>query len=347
MSDIEWTDETWNPTTGCDRISPGCDHCYALTMAGRLKRMGQAKYQRDGDARTSGPGFALTVHPDTLDQPLRWRKPRTVFVDSMSDLFHVGVGEEFITHVFATMSIAPQHTFQVLTKRPQRMAAWANDTFGMDTQADWIAAGATFLTRSWGWDRPVIFDPRAEGYHAQTDPNYERRLWPGWPLPNVWLGTSIESDRYTFRADHLRATPAAVRFLSCEPLLGPVPSLDLTGIDWVIVGGESGPGARPMQPDWVRDIRDRCEEAHVPFFFKQWGAWLPYEPDPQPPFWAGQDGDLIDGHHLPAALSEGDPVTGWWAPDLEHDAIFRKAGKKIAGRELDGRTWDQMPAVAR
>jgi hypothetical protein len=166
------------------------------------------------------------------------------------------------------------------------------------------------------------------------------------PLPNVWLGTSIESDRYSFRASLLRYTPAAVRFLSCEPLLGPLPSLDLTGIDWVIVGGESGPGARPMNPEWVRTIRDRCIDAGIPFFFKQWGSWLPYEEDAQPPFWNGQDGSSIDGHHLPADLSEGDQTGGWWWPDCDPDSpIYRRARRKGL-RLLDGRTWDEYPTAA-
>lgn len=236
MSAIEWTEKTWNPTTGCDRTSPGCDNCYALTMAARLKAMGQAKYQQDGNPRTSGPGFGLTLHPDTLELPLRWRKPQRVFVNSMSDLFHPGVPDEFIGQVWQTMARARQHTFQILTKRPQRMA------------------------RALG--------PRGCGFYAVEGP-------VPCPQPNVWLGTSIESDRYTFRADHLRATPAAVRFLSLEPLLGPLLSLDLTGIDWVIVGGESGRNARPLNVDWVRDIRDRCVDAAVAFFFKQHGGRTP------------------------------------------------------------------------
>lgn len=250
MTTIEWTrnedgtaGETWNPTTGCDRVSPGCDHCYALTMAGRLKAMGQEKYQRDGDPRTSGPGFGLTAHPDVLDVPLRRRKPTTWFVNSMSDLFHKDVPDEFIGSVWRTMALTPQHTYQILTKRPQRMAALL---------AKWEAepGGA--------YGGPIWRDHRLLWNEARI-----------WPLPGVWLGTSIESDRYAFRADHLRATPAAVRFLSCEPLLGPLPSLDLTGIDWVIAGAESGRGARPMDMDWVRDLRDRSIAAGAAFFLKQ------------------------------------------------------------------------------
>ena len=254
MTTIEWTDETWNPTTGCDRISPGCDNCYALTLAKRLKGMGSAKYQADGDPRTSGPGFKLTVHPDTLDAPLRWRKPRKVFVNSMSDLFHVDVPAEFIAQVFAVMALTPQHTYQVLTKRPQRMAA----LLGLP-----------------GFPS-IVQDEMDDLCDEQGLPNPRDRRHP-WPLPNVWLGTSIENDTYSWRANHLRATPAAVRFISAEPLLGPLPSLDLTGIDWLIVGGESGPGARPMHPEWVQVLRDDCAEGGPAFFFKLcWACQLNY-----------------------------------------------------------------------
>lgn len=244
MTTIEWTEQTWNPTTGCDRISPGCDHCYALAMAGRLKLMGQAKYQADGDPRTSGPGFGLTVHPDTLDIPLRRRKPTTWFVNSMSDLFHNDILTEYIGSVWATMALAEHHTFQVLTKRSQRMRNVLRQWEGQTEGSGW--GGPSWRDHRMMWNEPKV-----------------------WPLPNVWLGVSIESDRYVFRADHLRATPAAMRFLSCEPLLGPLPSLDLAGIDWVIAGAESGRGARPMDIGWVRELRDRAIEAGAAFFFKQ------------------------------------------------------------------------------
>lgn len=239
---IEWTDATWNPTTGCDRVSPGCDNCYALTQAARLKKMGSAGYQNDGDPRTSGPGFKLTLHLDRLDQPLRWTRPRRIFVNSMSDLFHPDVPDTFIGGVWDVMAKANHHQFQVLTKRPQRMSRYLSVMY---------AAGV--------W--------RRHDY-----------LWCGpaeLPLPNVWVGTSIESDKYSWRADHLRETPGAVRFLSLEPLLSALPSLDLTDIDWVIVGGESGPNARPLHPNIVRGLRDRSVDAAVPFFFKQWGGRTP------------------------------------------------------------------------
>jgi protein gp37 len=222
-SAIEWTEITWNPTTGCDRTSPGCDHCYALTLAKRLKAMGQPKYQKDGDPRRSGPGFGVTLHEDLIEAPRRWTGRRSVFVNSMSDLFHDEVPESFIRRVFDVMADTPRHTYQVLTKRSKRLARLA-----------------------------------------------PRLPWP----PNVWMGVSVENQRYVFRADHLREVPAAIRFLSVEPLLGPV-TLTLTGIHWVIVGGESGPRARPLDPRWVEAIRDQCTQAGVAFFFKQWGGRTP------------------------------------------------------------------------
>ena len=224
-SSIEWTEATWNPTTGCDQVSKGCDNCYALTLSRRLKAMGVAKYQNDGNERTSGPGFALTCHPSALDQPKQWKSPRVVFVNSMSDLFHKDVPIGFIRDVFDVMRETPRHTYQLLTKRSARLAQMA-----------------------------------------------DRLDWPG----NVWIGVSVETDRYSFRARDLATVEAAsVRFLSCEPLLGALPSLSLDGIDWVIAGGESGPGCRPIDLAWARSIRDQCDDAGVAFFFKQWGGRTP------------------------------------------------------------------------
>ena len=222
-STIEWTEITWNPTTGCDRTSPGCDNCYALTLAKRLKAMGQPKYQNDGDPRRSWPGFGVTMHDNVVDAPRRWTGPRTVFVNSMSDLFHEDVPESFIRRVFDVMAGTPRHTYQVLTKRSKRLARLAC-----------------------------------------------RLPWP----PNVWMGVSVENQTYAFRADHLREVPAAIRFLSVEPLLGPV-TLALDELHWVIVGGESGHRARPIDPRWVEAIRDQCTRAGVAFFFKQWGGRTP------------------------------------------------------------------------
>ena len=211
-SGIEWTESTWNPVTGCDKISPGCKYCYAERMAERLQAMGQPNYQR---------GFELTLQPRMLELPLHWRKPQTIFVNSMSDLFHDEVPLPYIQQVFDVMRRAHWHRFQVLTKRADRLAAVSAD-----------------LTWS----------------------------------PNIWMGVSVESTTYVGRIDRLRTTGAAVKFLSLEPLLGPLPGLDLRAIDWAIVGGESGPHARPMDEAWVVDLREQCRLAGVPFFFKQWGG---------------------------------------------------------------------------
>jgi protein gp37 len=234
-STIEWTGVTLNPTTGCDRVSPGCDNCYALTLAARLKAMGQEKYQRDGDPRTSGPGFGLTVHEDVLSIPYRWRKPQTVFINSMSDLLHADVPREFIVQVWKVMQDTPQHTYQILTKRAERMERIVQSLSG------WTS-----------FDGSIHFGTK--------------------PLGNVWLGCSVETPTYYSRIRHLQRTPAAVRFLSCEPLLAPLPDLPLDGIHWVIVGGESGHGARPLGVEWVRDIIRQCRAADVAVFVKQLGS---------------------------------------------------------------------------
>jgi protein gp37 len=211
-SGIEWTESTWNPVTGCTKLSSGCRHCYAERMAKRLQAMGHPNYAR---------GFDVALHEHMLEVPLKWTKPRMIFVNSMSDLFHEDVPLQFIQRVFSTMRQAPHHTFQVLTKRSARL--------------------------------------------VQLDHEIN---WPD----NVWMGVTVENRGCCFRIDHLRQSHARVKFLSLEPLLGPLPDLDLKGIDWVIVGGESGPGARPLALDWVTEIRDRCLDADVPFFFKQWGG---------------------------------------------------------------------------
>lgn len=226
-SGIEWTEATWNPVAGCTPVSPGCLNCYAARMALRLaqinpgitnKYRGTAKRAKNGRPVFSG---VINLDPDSLDLPKRWRKGKLIFVNSMSDVFHEGVPDDYIKRIFRVMNECPQHQFQVLTKRPERAAAIASEL-----------------------------------------------KW----TPNIWMGTSVESMVYTHRIEMLRKIGAAVRFLSCEPLLGPIPKLPLDGIHWVIVGGESGPGARPMEESWVLQIRDRCREFKVPFFFKQWGG---------------------------------------------------------------------------
>lgn len=233
-SAIEWTESTWNPVTGCTKISSGCLNCYAERMAKRLHAMGQPNYANS---------FKVTLHEHVLDAPLGWKKPQMIFVNSMSDLFHKGIPATFIARVFGVMNRANWHTYQILTKRAERLS----------------------------------------------------ELSPFLPWqPNIWMGVTVESNDYINRIDHLRQSGAHVKFLSLEPLLGPLPDLDLEGIDWVIVGGESGPGARPMDERWVKDIHRQCKSADVPFFFKQWGGVM----------------------------------------------------KKRAGRQLDGRTYDEMPSMA-
>jgi protein gp37 len=212
ISQIEWTEATWNPVTGCTKISEGCRHCYAATMAKRLHAMNNPRYAN---------GFNITLHHDLVDLPLKWKRPRRIFVNSMSDLFHKDIPFEFIQQVFRTMQRAHWHTFQILTKRSDRLMELA----------------------------PYL----------------------PWP-PNIWQGVSVEDERVAYRIDHLREVPAMVRFLSVEPLIGPLDNLNLEGIHWVIVGGESGPGARPMNPEWVRSIRDQCISQNIAFFFKQWGG---------------------------------------------------------------------------
>jgi protein gp37 len=211
-SHIEWTDATWNPVTGCTKISPGCKHCYAERLAKRLKAMGQQNYRN---------GFELTLQPQMLELPVHWKSPRRIFVNSMSDLFHDEVPESYIMQVFDVMVRAPWHQYQVLTKRSERVLA---------------------LSKKLPW------------------------------APQIWMGVSVENEKYTYRIQDLRATAAHLKFLSLEPLLGPLRKLNLKGIDWAIVGGESGPGARPVDPAWVADLRDQCMKANVPFFFKQWGG---------------------------------------------------------------------------
>jgi protein gp37 len=241
-SSIEWTESTWNPVTGCTKISAGCQHCYAERMANRLQAMGQPAYAL---------GFDLTLHPEKLRQPLEWRKPSTIFVNSMSDLFHEDIPIEFIKDVFETMRVASWHRFQVLTKRAERLEE---------------------LNESLEWPE------------------------------NVWMGVTVERQDYVSRIDCLRRTGARVKFLSCEPLLGPLADLNFQDIGWVIVGGESGPSSRPVDPAWVRDLRDQCVTAEVPFFFKQWGGRNKKK--------AGRHLDGLLWSQVPAALVVPQPAFG-------------------------------------
>jgi protein gp37 len=364
---IEWTDETWNVVTGCTKVSPGCDNCYAETIAHRF-----------AGSKAFPNGFDVTLHEARISQPLRWKRSARVFVNSMSDLFHADVPDDFIARVFAVMSLSPQHTFQVLTKRPGRMRS--------------LLSNREFL---------ALVDDHREQLRPDCGDF-------AWPLPNVWLGVSVENQKWAdIRIPALLETPAAVRFLSCEPLLGPIDlfagdhstherdfdgnddyiCLDCStderhvpwrvidrsnlGIDWVIVGGESGPKSRAMHPDWARSLRDQCATAGVPFFMKQWGEWGPA------PFivricdpnvgWQGTEEELAAAKADSEARGATHVHTGnWYVEDGErryhlHEighkpwslervglpdgtAAIRRWGKKRAGRELDGRVHDAFPA---
>ena len=314
MSDktkIEWTDATWNPVTGCTKVSTGCDHCYAETIATRF--FGTPLYPN---------GFEVTLRPERLDQPIRWKRPRRIFVNSMSDLFHADVPDDYIAQVFAVMAIASRHTFQVLTKRHGRMKALLNSR-------DFYATVRGHLRNTYGFSEVDAFG---------TDL---------FPLLNAWLGVSVEDQRTAdLRIPALLDTPAAVRWLSCEPLLGhtwltgllpsdsevlsPLGSHRRPTIDWVVVGGESGPNARPMHPSWALSLRDQCVAASVPFLFKQWGEWKPTE--------RLGAGVLDDPREAYAEVVDDGKLQF-----IEWRRIMCRVGKKAAGRELDGRTWDEYP----
>jgi protein gp37 len=277
---IEWTDETWNPLSGCTKVSPGCDNCYAERITTRW-----------------GRDFSkVEMHTKRLEQPSKWKRPRMIFVNSMSDTFHSSLTNHQIDVMFYAMFAAPQHTYQVLTKRPNRVKRW--------------------------WARLA----RA-GYE--------------WPR-NIWLGTSVESATYLPRIDRLTETPAPIKFVSIEPLLGRIPYerlevfLHFRQLQWVIVGGESGPSARPMHPDWAREVRDACVDYRVPFFFKQWGEWTPgenVESDRKYPTQSYFDG-------------KWSPCTDDWVEEADYGPIMYRLGKKAAGRMLDGREWSEMPQMA-
>jgi protein gp37 len=350
---IEWTDATWNPIGGCTRVDEGCRNCYAEIMAARFSGPGQ---WGDGLAHiVGGAGHRdhrwtgeVRLNATALDKPLRWRKPSRIFVNSTSDLFHEAVPDEWIDEVFAVMALCPQHTFQVLTKRPARMRKYLNQPGRVGDVLDACLAYA---------NGPGATNPRLveDGIALLT-------------LPNVWLGTSISDQASAdLRIPVLLDCPAAVRFLSVEPMLGPV-ALDavctddmgiyaLTGtrsdgsgpsgfsqgtrIDWVICGGESGPGARPMHPDWARSLRDQCAIAEVPFFFKQWGEWAPLET-------TSDRAGLITGKtpraqwHDACGLIKDTADAEDGLTFFSEGQVFR-IGKSRAGRLLDGQTWDQMP----
>lgn len=315
MSDktgISWTDATWNPLVGCTRVSEGCRNCYAERVAAtRMKGVpaydGIARVNADGEPRWTG---FVKLLEDRLDQPLRWKRPRMVFVNSMSDLFHESVSFAMIDRIFAVMALAPHHIFQVLTKRPERMEEYMRDR---------------------SWDIPTLAARELYGH-----PRHGLHLLeaPEPPLSNVWLGVSVEDHQTTQeRIPPLLQTPAAVRWISAEPLLGHVDLTDIlllddmamavSELDWIVVGGESGPHARPMSPYWARVLRDQACESGVPFHFKQWGEWVPSDTHD-------------DDTGKPKIYMDDAGVYGGWV---------ERVGKRAAGRKLDGRIWDEWPAV--
>jgi protein gp37 len=374
---IEWTDRTWNPVVGCSLVSPGCTNCYAMRMAGRIEAMGTAPHYA-GLTRPSKAGPVWTgevrAAPDhVLLQPLRWRKPARIFVNSMSDLFHEGVPDAVIDRVFAVMALTPHHTFQVLTKRPERMRSYlSHPTKSVDVGLE--ALGITLEVHSRTPGSPVGKGVTLK--HSDINPG----ALSTWHLPNVWLGVSVEDQaRADERIPVLLDTPAAVRWISAEPLLGPIdltrlpypnrgrtwmidavrgemrePGLDRTPIggvvslDWVVAGGESGPDARPMHPDWARSLRDQCAAAEVPFLFKQWGSWSPVSLE------IDDDGGAaypMPGCSDPAAHKAEHECLFWKDGHLVHwpqverfPAVgVRRVGKGPAGRLLDGVIHDAFP----
>lgn len=362
-TNIEWTDATWNPIAGCNDVSEGCRLCYARGMARRLEAMGQEKYTGLTVLQGSHVVWTGKISFDekALLAPLKRKKPTRYFVNSMSDLFHKNVTDEMRDKIYAVMALCPQHTFQVLTKRAHAMFEYMMDPARQEAimravghiVAGLMAEESKFTVR----DVHKILE-RVKGIARNERGTVVVEIKnPPFPLPNVWLGVSAESQEVlNVRVWPLLQTPAAVRFLSAEPLLGP---LDLNKgellidkrqqphtignyLDWVIVGGESGPEARLLHPDWVRDLRDQCKAAGVAFFFKQWGAWIPWEPEHMP-FWVSQHGKSEDQHALfPPDIADDPPG---WDSGLGYagEAAFQRVGKKAAGHLLDGEVIQQFP----
>lgn len=406
-TDIQWTDETWNCVRGCSRVSSGCGDstgggCYAERQAYRFSGPGMP-YEGLVRMTTKGPRWTgkVILVDEKLNQPLHWKTPRRIFVNSMSDLFHESLSDESIDRIFAVMALAPQHAFQILTKRPERMWQWfaTKDSPLDSSRADIVMERAAHAGQ-------IVWDARGNNpalyLNASKADVSNRRVFPGWPLPHVHLGTSVEDQKTADeRIPLLLQTPAAVRWISAEPLLGPVDlslwigtydcmgcgyrgfdahpvtkaeavdgdekcpscgavlefgmaenSPNLTSLDWVVVGGESGPKARPMHPDWARSLRDQCVAAGVPYFFKQWGEWKECGHD--------EDGPYIEEIEYPSELAEAyEPlIDGFlsadghfvkkpkhFTPDVHYRALER-LGKKAAGRLLDGREWNEFPVTA-
>lgn len=331
MSKIEWTEATWNPIVGCSKVSPGCQNCYAERMATRLIAMGQEKYR--GTVASGKWTGVINFDERVLEEPLRRKKPTRYFVNSMSDLFHENIPHQSILKILAVIAASPQHTFQILTKRPQRMLKF----FTITSIQEQLVDALEVLAAKNGW------------CHAHDD--------FAWPLPHLWLGVSAENQKTANkRIPYLLSIPAAVRFLSCEPLLGPIDlkKASFENVDWVIIGGESGPGARPLHPDWVLSLRDQCQASKIPFFFKQWGAFKPICPvygDDEAQEWL----DASYAHNLnpekTRIVFNSGHCHNWphqenWQPDSQSRPYFmERVGKKHAGRELEGRIWNEFPEV--
>jgi protein gp37 len=340
-SSIEWTDATWNFIRGCSRVSEGCRNCYAEGIAARFSGKGMA-YEGLAEFVNHKPRWTgeISFHEDILLEPLRWKKPQKIFVNSMSDLFHEKVTDEMLDRAFAVMALTPQHTYQILTKRPERMKKFV-------TNAKWERL-RNWMNRGPNGEQVDFGNLSTMAHRSVKGSKWEFFNVKNWPLPNVWLGVSVEDQKTADeRIPMLLQTPAAVRWISAEPLLG---SIDLgrrsagsgwdewlwsgePKIDWVVVGGESGPKARPMYPAWARSIKDRCVEADIPFFFKQWGEWG-----------IGGSGAILIGNDGPCPHDTYSMCT---ERDPEHlHTLMSWQGKKAAGRLLDGQEWNQYPLVA-
>lgn len=342
-SAIEWTDATWNPIVGCSVVSPGCANCYAMRQAARIEAMYVGRHLKHGNgapfqpspyAGTTQPskagavwtGKVAIVNDHDLTRPLRWTRPRRIFVNSMSDMFHESVPDAWIDRVFAVMALAPQHTFQVLTKRSRRMRSYVSEV-----RETWCKRGP-----------PTPGNERIQdAATAITGEEWLPDTPATWPLPNVWLGVSAEDQiRADERLPDLRATPSAVRFVSAEPLLGPINfGLPKTHLDWIIVGGESGPQARPMSANWAREIRDQCAAANVPFFFKQWGEWAPagFRQSGAPGVFA-----FGDYEHDRATMIRVDAYPRQFTR-FGARSVLERVGKAAAGRLLDGVEHNGLP----
>lgn len=420
-SEIQWTQFTWNPIVGCSIVSPGCTNCYAMKMAARIETMGTVSHYVGTTKKVNGNAVwtgKLALAPEKiLTEPLRRRKPTTWFVNSMGDLFHEDVPDEWIDRVFAVMALCPQHRFQILTKRPKRMKAWFLERWQGTPEQHLTVGGEPYDIPAGGeTGRRLQIEEACEPFLEMlglvdtdnddlwTEDGQSKAMQWAWPLPNVWLGVSAERQKEADeRIPLLLETPAAIRFVSCEPLLGPIDLLpwlsseiaavetiasciksgaveEMEGareqgrlefarktaavdakLDWVIVGGESGPKARPMHPDWARSLREQCTAAGVPFFFKQWGAWLvadPVENDKRfgdgYTYWRFGDGEewhvISDGHDivLGAAETAKAPKQIWdkyWGDG--HGHLAKRPGKAAAGRLLDGREWNEMPSSSK